>query len=343
MTFDFELVGKIGSMALIDRKAGIIDYTRVARLSRELRPGYIWVSSGATEIGRLDYMQRTGREIAGEHAKTDYAAQGQAILMQTYRQFVDPAYSVRQVLVEHQHFNDEQKSEHLKGLLLRCREQNAIPIVNYNDAVSSEENRRLELLALSHDKKRVFECVDNDETASRIACLVRARTLLIFTSVDGIYLDPENETTLVKTISGKDAYELTENIEEHKKYCVGASRAGANGARAKLEYVKDAAAPYIASFFAKAPSDPALLHAERFNDLRRVVHEVGAGALFVVCLCARLRIGRSVHLKSRAREELSAVDAAVLCPEAARQFLDEGVHLRLGHPGEQQPQRDRRA
>ena len=90
MTFDFELVGKIGSMALIDRKAGIIDYTRVARLSRELRPGYIWVSSGATEIGRLDYMQRTGREIAGEHAKTDYAAQGQAILMQTYRQFVDP-------------------------------------------------------------------------------------------------------------------------------------------------------------------------------------------------------------------------------------------------------------
>ena len=34
MTFDFELVGKIGSMALIDRKAGIIDYTRVSRLSR---------------------------------------------------------------------------------------------------------------------------------------------------------------------------------------------------------------------------------------------------------------------------------------------------------------------
>ena len=252
MTFDFELVGKIGSMALIDRKAGIIDYTRVARLSRELRPGYIWVSSGATEIGRLDYMQRTGREIAGEHAKTDYAAQGQAILMQTYRQFVDPAYSVRQVLVEHQHFNDEQKSEHLKGLLLRCREQNAIPIVNYNDAVSSEENRRLELLALSHDRKRVFECVDNDETASRIACLVRARTLLIFTSVDGIYLDPDNETTLVKKIGGKDAYELTENVEEHKKYCIGASRAGANGARAKLEYVKDAAAQGTTIYIANA-------------------------------------------------------------------------------------------
>lgn len=252
MTFDYELVGKIGSMALIDREDRMIDYTRVARISHELRPGYIWVSSGATEIGRLDYLQRTGRELTGENAKTDYAAQGQTILMQTYRQFVDPAYSVRQVLVEHHHFNDEQKSEHLKGLLLRCREQNAIPIVNYNDAVSSEENRRMELLALSNGRKRVFECVDNDETASHIACLVRARLLVIFTSVDGIYLDPDDPATLVKRITGKDAYELVESIEEHKKYCVGASRAGANGARAKLEYVKDAAAQGTTVYIANA-------------------------------------------------------------------------------------------
>ena len=147
MTFDTELVGKIGSMALIDKKDNVIDYTRVARLSRELRPGFIWVSSGATEIGRLDFIARNGYELNGDTAKTDYSAQGQAILMQTYRQFVDPRYSLRQVLVEHQHFNDEVKSEHLKALLLRCKQQNAIPIVNYNDAVSNEENRRMEIFA----------------------------------------------------------------------------------------------------------------------------------------------------------------------------------------------------
>lgn len=33
-----------------------------------------------------------------------------------------------------------------------------------------------------------------------------------------------------------------ENIENYKKYCDGASRKGANGAKAKLEYVKEAAA-----------------------------------------------------------------------------------------------------
>ena len=252
MKFDTELVGKIGSMALIDKKDNIIDYTRVARLSRELRPGYIWVSSGATEIGRLDYLSRNGTELSGETAKTDYAAQGQAILMQTYRQFVDPRYSVRQVLVEHQHFNDETKSEHLRALLLRCKKQNAIPVVNYNDAISNDENRRMELTSLMQDKKRVFECVDNDETASRIACLVHARTLLIFTSVDGIYTDPENPDTLVPRISGGSETELLENIEAHKQYCAGASRAGANGARAKLEYLKDAAVQGTTVYIANA-------------------------------------------------------------------------------------------
>ncbi len=252
MTFDTELVGKIGSMALIDKADNMIDYTRVARLSRELKPGYIWVSSGATEIGRLDFIARNGYELSGEWAKTDYAAQGQAILMQTYRQYADPRYSVRQVLVEHQHFNDEEKCAHLKALLLRCKEQNAIPVVNYNDAVSSEENRRMEIMELAQRNNRVYECVDNDETASRIACLVKARYLLIFTSVNGIYSNPEDPSTLIPVISGKDAYELTEHIDEKKRCCLGASRAGANGAKAKLEYVKDAAAQGTTVFIANS-------------------------------------------------------------------------------------------
>ena len=78
MKFDVELVGKIGSMALIAKQAQIPDYTRIARLSGELKPGYIWVTSGATEIGRLDYIRRHGRELEGkmEDVKADYSAEG---------------------------------------------------------------------------------------------------------------------------------------------------------------------------------------------------------------------------------------------------------------------------
>ena len=122
--YDFDLVGKIGSMALIRREDADIDYNIFSRLGRELRPGMIWVTSGAAEIGRLDYMRRTGRELTCDSvdAKTDYAAQGQTILMEQYRHFIRQEYSVRQVLVEHQHFNDEEKREHIRRLFLRARD-----------------------------------------------------------------------------------------------------------------------------------------------------------------------------------------------------------------------------
>ena len=41
-------------------------------------------------------------------------------------------------------------------------------------------------------------------------------------------------------MGSKPSYELLDNINECEEYCKGASRAGANGARAKLEYIKDA-------------------------------------------------------------------------------------------------------
>lgn len=243
MQYDFDLVGKIGSMALIRREEADIDYNIFSRLGRELRPGMIWVTSGAAEIGRLDYIRRTGRELTCDSvdAKTDYAAQGQTILMEQYRHFIRQEYSVRQVLVEHQHFNDPEKREHIRRLFLRARDQGAIPIVNYNDPVSDEENRKWELSALRREQREVHECVDNDETAAVIAGLVSSRVLLIMTSTEGIYADPADPSTLVRDVLSKDARTLEEKVRALQRACVGASRAGANGAHAKLEYALSAA------------------------------------------------------------------------------------------------------
>ena len=147
MDYQFDLVGKIGSMALIRKEDKDIDYNIFSRLGAELKPGMIWVTSGATEIGRLDYLKRTGCELCGsdDEIKADYAAQGQSILMQNYRQFIHQEYGVRQLLVEHTHFNDPEKREHIRRLLIRAAQQKTIPIVNYNDPVSDEENRKMEL------------------------------------------------------------------------------------------------------------------------------------------------------------------------------------------------------
>lgn len=254
MQFNTELVGKIGSMALISKQDQDIDYNIFARISRELKPGHIWVSSGATEIGRLDYIKRTGGELGGNYddIKTDYAAQGQAILMQTYRNFIDPKYSVRQVLVEHQHFNDAAKRTHLAEVLSRCKEQGAIPIINYNDALSFSENRKMEIQALQKGKTKIVECVDNDETAAQVAILLKAKYLVILSVVDGIYRCATDPSTLVSAISGDNTEQVLQNIELYKRSCVGSSRKGANGAFAKLEYIKDAVEQGTTVFIANA-------------------------------------------------------------------------------------------
>jgi glutamate 5-kinase len=234
----YDIVVKIGSMALIRHEDGDIDYNIFSRLSNALRPGMLLVSSGATEIGRIDYIKRNGRELMGdvEDVKTDYAAQGQSILMENYRRFISPAYSVRQVLVEHSHFNDAEKREHILRLLMRAPAQNAIPIINYNDPVSSEENRKMELKKIGSNGQDVVECVDNDETAAVIAMLVKAEKLVILTSVDGIYQVPGDPSTLIREISGRDPEELEANVAKAIACCDGASRAGAGGASAKLKY-----------------------------------------------------------------------------------------------------------
>ncbi len=239
--FDIELVGKVGSMALINRDHDDMDYNIIARIGRYLHPGVIWVTSGASEIGRLDYIKRTGKELDGdiEEIKADYAAQGQCVLMTQYRQFIDSKYSLRQILVEHQHFNDAAKREHLKRLLLRSCEQGAVPIINYNDPVNDEEVRKLEIRSLILARGNAVECVDNDETASQIACLVKPRTLVILTGVDGIYKDKDDKETLIKEICGSTVYETVEEVERYRTFCDGASRKGAHGARAKLGYVKE--------------------------------------------------------------------------------------------------------
>ena len=107
-----------------------------------------------------------------EEIKSDYASQGQQILMENYRRFINPSYSVRQLLVEHTHFNENAQERAYNELYERAAQQGAIPIVNYNDPVSFDENRFIELSMLSRKNERVVECIDNDETASLIAELV---------------------------------------------------------------------------------------------------------------------------------------------------------------------------
>ncbi|MBR4084804.1 MAG: uridylate kinase [Lachnospiraceae bacterium] len=240
MKYDCELVGKIGSMALINRELNELDYNAFSRIGKYLRPGYVWVSSGAVEIGKIDYFNRQNTYLSHENdiAKSLYASQGQCILMENYRRFINPDYSMRQILLEHSHFNDKEKSTYIKTLLLESMKQKAIPIINYNDSVSNDEILKVELLEMRKKQETVAECIDNDETASRLSVLLKSKYLLILTSSEGLLQNPQDETSLIKTVEGKNTEELLEHINELMGYCDGASRKGANGMLAKLQYIR---------------------------------------------------------------------------------------------------------
>jgi glutamate 5-kinase len=96
----------------------------------------------------------------------------------------------------------------------------------------------MELASLREAGQGAYECVDNDETAAVIAGLVHAKTLVILTSTEGIYRDPKDPSTLVREVSAKDPGTLEKAICALQSHCKGASRAYANGAFAKLEYIK---------------------------------------------------------------------------------------------------------
>ena len=49
--------------------------------------------------------------------------------------------------------------------------------------------------------------------------------------------NPQDNNSLIKEVTGKNVYELLDSIDELKKCCIGASREGANGMKAKLEYI----------------------------------------------------------------------------------------------------------
>ena len=69
-----------------------------------------------------------------------------------------------------------------------------------------------------------------------LAGLVTTKTLLIMTSTEGIYADPKDPKTLIRDVLAKTPEEMERKIRELQTHCMGASRAGANGAYAKLEY-----------------------------------------------------------------------------------------------------------
>jgi glutamate 5-kinase len=174
-------VVKVGT-GVVSNSAGELDQDILKRLVdqivqlREKGTQVVLVTSGAVGAGKSLLSKReTGSPVV---QKQLYAAVGQVKLMSTYAQLLgDHGYSCAQVLATKEDFRDEMHSENMKNCLNALLPDGVIPIVNENDVVATTE----------------LMFTDNDELAGLVVSLLKADTLVILTSTDGI-LDTEKKT-----------------------------------------------------------------------------------------------------------------------------------------------------
>ncbi len=148
----------------------------------------ILVTSGAIASGMgLLGLKKKPSVLAALQAA---AAIGQNRLMDIYSEFFGAGgYATGQMLLTQEDFNDRKRYLNIKYTLRELLKFNAVPIINENDTVSTEEIR----------------CGDNDRLSSLVADLAEADMLIILTDVDGLMDENGGVVSLVEDIDSRIA------------------------------------------------------------------------------------------------------------------------------------------
>jgi glutamate 5-kinase len=141
----------------------------------------VMVSSGAIGmgVGKLGLGARPGDMPTKQAA----AAVGQCELMYTYdRLFSQYHHVVAQVLLTGGDIRDPHRCANVQNTLSRLLELNALPIVNENDAVSTDEIGVETTIG------------ENDTLSAIVARLLKADLLILLSDIDGLYTaDPRKD------------------------------------------------------------------------------------------------------------------------------------------------------
>ena len=137
----------------------------------------ILVSSGAIAMG-VGKLNLSGRP-SDTPSKQAAAAVGQCELMNVYdRQFSQYSHTIAQILLSAEDVNDTVRRTNFENTMKRLLEMGALPIVNENDTVATEE----------------IHVGDNDTLGAIVASTVEADLLVLFSDIEGLYTaDPRKD------------------------------------------------------------------------------------------------------------------------------------------------------
>ncbi len=178
------IVVKIGSALLVDQETGGVRATWLKALAgdvaalRQQGKRVLLVSSGAIALGR-GVLGLPRSALALEQAQAAAAA-GQIGLARAYAEaFASHGIAAAQVLLTLDDTSHRRRYLNGRATLATLLELGALPIINENDTVATDEIRY----------------GDNDRLAARVAVMASADRLILLSDVDGLYtanpmLDP---------------------------------------------------------------------------------------------------------------------------------------------------------
>ncbi len=176
------IVVKVGTSTLA-HATGQLNIRRVEELCKVLSDiknagnEVILVSSGAIGMGMGKLgLSRKGADMPTKQAA---AAVGQCELMYIYdKEFSEYNHTAAQLLITGEDIDDEKRRTNFQNTLFRLLELGALPIVNENDTVATQE----------------IEIGDNDTLAAIVSVCVKADLLVLLSDIDGLYTaDPHKD------------------------------------------------------------------------------------------------------------------------------------------------------
>jgi glutamate 5-kinase len=183
------IVVKVGSSLLVDAAAGRVREEWLASLAQDIaalhsdKRDLLVVSSGAIALGR-SVLRLPGGLLRLEDSQAA-AAVGQIALARIWAEVLSRhGITAGQVLVTLQDTEERRRYLNARSTIERLLEWRAVPVINENDTVATNEIRY----------------GDNDRLAARVATMASADLLVLLSDIDGLYDAPPGENKQAKLI-----------------------------------------------------------------------------------------------------------------------------------------------
>jgi glutamate 5-kinase len=208
---------KVGSSLLVEgagvRRAWLRALGEDIGKLREEGRQFVIVSSGAVALGRKRLSLKASARLTLKQAA---AASGQPLLMRAWEEAAAPfGIPTAQLLLTLDDTESRRRWLNARATIEVLLANGALPVVNENDTVATEELRY----------------GDNDRLSARVAQMIQSDLLILLSDVDGVYTADPRRDSNARHMPHIDA--ITEQVES---WAAGASGAGvgSGGMRTKI-------------------------------------------------------------------------------------------------------------